>query len=65
MEVRANYATHSCLIPAFESFEIGASAKRFDVKCFLSTLATFELAVMVVVIGVVMLLGTGEGRVRA
>jgi hypothetical protein len=53
------------LIPAFERSEIGASAKRFDVKCFLSTLATFELAVMVVVIGVVMLLGTGEGRVRA
>src|SRR6267154_2366008 len=60
----ANYGTHSCLIPALESFEMGASANRFEVKCFLSAAMTgkFEL-VLVLEIGI--LLRTGERCTRA
>jgi hypothetical protein len=62
METSANYATHSCLIPALESAEMGASENRFEVKCFLSALPKFEL---MLVLGAAMVLIAGEGRTRA
>ena len=60
VETSANNATHSCLIPALEDCEMGASANRLDVKCFLSV--TVEL---MVVLGVATVLRTVEGRTRA
>jgi len=52
------------LIPALESAEMGASENRFEVKCFLSALAKFEL-IMMLVLGAAMVLIAGEGRTRA
>lgn len=57
-----DYGTYSCLIPALDSCEMGASTNRFEVKCFLSVVMTVDSGLVLwLEIGTLLRTGIGEG----